>query len=80
MPYYGRYPNVKVGANFLKSLQKMPQFDCTCCHCILFHKTVKPFKMGEYDMNNDTVQKCLSHHDRMTLQKSVPGKKCGNCQ
>ena len=39
----------------------------------LFHKTVKPFKIGEYDMN-DIVQKCLSHCCRMTLQKSVPGE------
>ena len=53
----------------------MPQFVCTCCHCILFDKTVKPFKIGEYDMNNDIVQKCLSHCYRMTLQKSVPGEK-----
>ena len=29
LPYYGRYPNVKAGANFLKSLQEMPQFVCT---------------------------------------------------
>ena len=26
-------------------------------------------------MNNDIVQKCLSHHYRMTLQKSVPAEK-----
>ena len=52
----------------------MPQFVCACCHRILFHKTVKPFKIGEYDINNDIVQKCLSHHYRMTLQKSVPGE------
>ena len=74
LPYYGRYLNVKVSANFLKSLQEMPQFMCTCCHHILFHKTVKPFKIGEYDMKNGIVQKCLSHHYRMTLQKSVPGE------
>ena len=67
LPYYGRYPNVKAGANFLKSLQKMPQIVYTCCHHILFHKTVKPLKIGEYDMNNDIVKKCLSHHYIMTL-------------
>ena len=75
LPYYARYPNVKAGTNVLKSLQEMPQFVYTCCHHILFHKTVKPFKIGEYDMNNDIVHKCLSHHYRMTLQKSVPGEK-----
>ena len=26
-------------------------------------------------MNNEIVQKCLSHHYRLTLQKSVPAKK-----
>ena len=67
--------NVKAGANFLKSLQEIPQYVCTCCHCVLFHKTVKPFKIGEYDMTNDIVQKCLFHYYRMTLQKSVPGEK-----
>ena len=75
LPYYGRYPNVKAGTNFLKSLQEMPQFVYTCCYHILFHKTVKPFKIGKYDKNNDIVQKCLSHNYRMALQKSVPGEK-----
>ena len=75
LPYHGRYPNVKAGTNFLKSLQEMPQFVCTCCHRMLFNKTVKPFNIREYDMNNDIIQKCLSHCYRMTLQKSVPAKK-----
>ena len=49
-----------------------------CVHVViisLFHKTVKPFKIGKYDMYNDIVQKCLSYHYRMTLQKSVSGEK-----
>ena len=61
LPYYGRYPNVKAGTNFLKSLQEMPRFVCTCCHSILFNKTVKPVNIREYDMNNDIVQKCFCH-------------------
>ena len=81
LPYYGRYPNVKAGTNFLKSLQEIPQFVLPVAIISLFHKTVKPFKIGECDMNNDIVPKCLSHHYRMTLQKSVPGEKnCGNGQ
>ena len=74
LPCYGRHPNVKAGANVLKSFQEMPEFVCFCCHHILFHKMVKPVKIGEYVINNDIVQKCLSHHYRMILQKSVPGK------
>ena len=75
LPYHGRYPHVKAGTNFLKSLQEMPQFVCTCCHCMLFSKTVKPFNIREYDMNNDIVKKCLSDCYRLTLQKSVPATK-----
>ena len=75
LPYHGRYPHVKAGTNFLKSLQEMPEFVCTCCHCMVFSKTVKPFTIREYDMNNDIGQKCLSYHYRLTLQKSVPAKK-----
>ena len=75
LPYHGRYQHVKAGTNFLKSLQEMPQSVCTCCHCILFNKTVKPFHIRQYHLNNDIMQKCLSHCYRMTLQKSVPPKK-----
>ena len=60
MAYYGRHPNVKAGASFLKSLQEMPQFVCTCCHCILFHKTVKPFQIREYDMNKKSAKMFVS--------------------
>ena len=77
LPHHGRYPHVKASTNFLKSLQEMPQFVCTCCHHMLFSKTVKPFNIREYDMNNDIVQKCY----RLTLQKSVSAKKMfGNYQ
>ena len=40
LPYYGKYPCVVAGANFLKTLNQRPEYVCTCCHCILFHKTV----------------------------------------
>ena len=38
LSYHGRYPHVKAGTNFLKSLQEMLQFVCTCCHRMLFSK------------------------------------------
>ena len=40
LPYYGKYPNAVAGANFLKALNKRPEYVCTCCHCMLFHKPV----------------------------------------
>ena len=54
--YYGEHLCVKAGANFLKALQEKPEFVCTCCHHMLFSKTVKPFKLTDFDVGNDTVQ------------------------
>ena len=59
LPYYDKHPYVKAGANFLKALQEEPEFVCTCCHCMLFCKTVKPSKLTDFDVSNDIVQKCL---------------------
>ena len=40
LPYYGKYQNAVAGANFLKVLNQRPEYVCTCCHHMLFHKTV----------------------------------------
>ena len=40
LPYYGNHKKVASGANFLKSLQEMPTYVCTCCHRLMFHKNV----------------------------------------
>ena len=40
LPYYGKYPNAVAGANFLKALNQRPEYVCTCCHHMFFHKTV----------------------------------------
>ena len=40
LQFYGMYPNAVAGANFLKALNQKPEYMCTCCHCMLFHKTV----------------------------------------
>ena len=61
VPYYAKYPNAVTGANFLKALNQRPEYVCTCCHCMLFHKTVQQFHMKDYDISNETVKECLSH-------------------
>ena len=40
LPYYGKYPNAVAGANLLKTLNQRPEYVCTCCHGMLFSKTV----------------------------------------
>ena len=54
LPYYGKYPNTVVGANFLKALDQRPEYVCTCCHHMLFHKTVQLFNTTDYDMSDET--------------------------
>ena len=61
LPYYGKYPHAVAGANFLKALNKRPEYVCTCCHCMLFWKTVQLFSTTQYDMSDETVKQCLSH-------------------
>ena len=49
VPHYAKYPNAVTGGNFLKALNQRPEYVCTCCHCMLFHKTVQQFHMEDYE-------------------------------
>ena len=64
---HAKYPNVVTGAKFLKALNQRPEYVCTCCHHMLFHKTVQQFHMEDYDISNETVKEGLSHHYVMKL-------------
>ena len=69
LPYYGKYPHAVAGTNFLKALNKRPEYVCTCCHHMLFCKTVRLFHTTDYNMTDETVKQCLSHRYVMTLHK-----------
>ena len=69
LPYYGKYPNAVAGANFLKALNQRPEYVCTCCHHMLFHKTVQLFHTTDYDMSDEIVKSCLSHQYVMKLHR-----------
>ena len=59
-------PLLKSASDFLKALNDLPSYACTCCHRLLFKKTVKPFMLHDYDQDNPIVKECLSH--RITLR------------
>ena len=59
LPYFGKYPNAVAGANFKKALNQRPEYVCTCCHHMLFHKIVWLFHTTDYDMSDETVEECL---------------------
>ena len=65
LPYHAKYANAVTGTYFLKALNQRPEYVCTCCHCMLFHKTVQQFHIKDYYMNNETVKECLSHRHVM---------------
>ena len=67
VPYYAKYPNAVAGANFLKALNQRAEYVCTCCHHMLFCKTVQQFNIKNYDMSNETVKVCLSHQYIMKM-------------
>ena len=69
LPYYGKNPHAVSGANFLKALNQRPEYVCTYCHCMLFHKTVQLFHTTQYDMSDETVKQCLSHQYVMKLHR-----------
>ena len=56
LPYYGKYPNPVTGANFLNTLNQRPEYVCTCCHHMLFCKTLQMFHTTHYDMSDETVK------------------------
>ena len=70
-PYYAKYPNVVTGANFLKALTQRPEYVCTCCHQMLFWKTVQQFNIKDYDMSNEAGKECLSHWYVMKLHRHI---------
>ena len=61
VPVHMKDKIIRAGALFLKALNDRPEFVCTCCHRMLFHKTVRKFKEHDYDFTNDVVRKSLSY-------------------
>ena len=69
LPYDAKYPKDVAGANFLKALNERPEYVCTCCHHMLYHKTVQQFHIKNYDISNETVKEHLSHPYVMKLHR-----------
>ena len=69
VPYYAKYPNAVMGANFLKALNQKPEYVCTCCHHMLFCKSVQQFHMKDHEISKETVKECLSHQYVMKLYR-----------
>ena len=71
VPMYKKDKNIRAGALFLKALSNRPEFVCTCCHRMLFHKTVRKFKEDDYDLTNDVVTQSLSYQFILKVKQST---------
>ena len=56
--------HAKAGVRFHEKCKEKPQFVCTCCHRMLFKKTVLKFKEEHYDFNSVIVRKAMSLYYR----------------
>ena len=54
----------KAAVAFLKACKMKPELVCTCCHRILFRKTVVIFNESNYSFGNLTVERALSEMNR----------------
>ena len=61
VPYHVKDKCLIAAAKFMKLLLEKPEYVCTCCHHLLFRKTVKKFNIEEYEMSNPIVRKSLSY-------------------
>ncbi len=50
----------QAGENFRKTLTDLPEFVCTCCHRLLWRRSVIKFDKSKYDMTSEVVQKCFA--------------------
>ena len=60
VPVHMKDKIIRAGALFLKALNDRRECVCTCCHRMLFRKTVRKFKEHDYDFTNDFIRKSLS--------------------
>ena len=69
VPKHVKNPMLRSSADFIMSLSEHPHYACTCCHRLLFAKTVAEFKITDYNMADPIVRACLSH--RVALKFEV---------
>ena len=52
----------KAGEKFRRSCKQLPEFVCTCCHRMLFMKSVLVFDLNKYELNGPCVRVLEDHY------------------
>ena len=80
VPYHVKNKCLIAAAKFMKLLLEKPEYVCTCCHHMLFRKTVKKFNIDEYEMTNPIVKKSLSYRYQMIITNNSNSTGSGKCE
>ena len=80
VPYHVKDKCLIAAAKFMKLLLEKPEYVCTCCHHLLFRKTVKKFNIEEYEMSNPIVKKSLSYQYQMAITNNIDNTTSGKCE
>ena len=80
VPYHIKDKCLIAAVKFMKLLLEKPEYVCTCCHHLLFRKTVKTFNIEEYEMSNPIVKKSLSYQYQMVITNNIDNTTSGKCE
>ena len=61
----------EAGMNFRKTLADLPEFVCTCCHRLLWRRSVQKFNKSKYDSTSEVIQKCFAQD---IIYETKPGE------
>ena len=80
VPIYSHHPIARSGAQFLKALQEKPEYICTCCHHLLFQRSVARFHVTDFTMTHSIVNMCLSYQQKTCLDSTDEEYICIRCK
>ena len=80
VPIYSCHPIARSGAQFLKALQEKPEYICTCCHHLLFQRSVAWFHVRDFAMTHSVVNMCLSYWQKTCLDSTDEEYICIRCK
>ena len=64
------YAHNAIGSHFLRALKEKPEYICTCCHHLLFCRSVVSFHAEDFFMTNSIVNMSLSYQHSTVLDST----------
>ena len=65
---------------FAKKCKEFPEYACTCCHRVLFYRSVQYFHIGKYNLENDDISEALGERYRYKSEDKDHEYICQTCR